>query len=117
MLDLLFDDTRWFPKDEVQFTVQASLSAMGVGYQPEGLLPTIFLFLFHAQPALGDQVYLASPISLSSSCLIFVLVTMAFPCLSCERGIDSLPPCQSGTLLFVISSHYQKGPYSLRTTK
>jgi hypothetical protein len=52
MLDLLFDDTRWFTKDEVQFTVQASLSAMGVGYQPEGLLPIVFLFLFHVQLAL-----------------------------------------------------------------
>jgi hypothetical protein len=37
---------------KVQFTVQASLSAMGVGYQPEGLLLTIFLFLFHVQLAL-----------------------------------------------------------------
>ena len=52
MLDLLFDDTRWFTKDEVQFTVQASLSAMGVGYQPEGLLLNIFLFLFPVQLAL-----------------------------------------------------------------
>jgi hypothetical protein len=52
MLDLLFDDTRWFAEDEVQFTVQASLSAMGVGYQPEGLLPIIFLFLFPVQLAL-----------------------------------------------------------------
>jgi hypothetical protein len=52
MLDLLFDDTRWFTEDEVQFTVQASLSAMGVGYQPEGLLLTNFLFLFHVQLAL-----------------------------------------------------------------
>ena len=101
--------TRWFTEDEVQFTVQASLSAMGVGYQPEGLLLTIFFVSFSRSTGAGDQVCLASPISLSSSVLIFMLVTMAFPCLSCERGIDSLPPCQSGTLLFVISSQYQEG--------
>jgi hypothetical protein len=46
MLDLLFDDTRWFPEDEVQFTVQASLSAMGVWVSARGGFCSRFSYFF-----------------------------------------------------------------------
>jgi hypothetical protein len=67
--------TRWFTEDEVQFTVQASLSAMGLGISQRGFCSPFSLFLFSRSTGAGDQVCLASPISLSSSVLIFMLVT------------------------------------------
>jgi hypothetical protein len=107
MLDLLFDDTRWFSEDEVQFTVQASLSAIGGWVLARGAFAHDFLVSFSRSTGAGDQVYLASPYQ-SELEFDFILVIMTISLPSCERGIDSLPPCQSGTLLFVILL-YQKG--------
>ena len=114
MLDLLFDDTRWFTEDEVQFTVQASLSAMGVWVSARGAFAHYFLISFSRSTGAGDQVYLVSPYQSELEWFDFMLVTDPFPSLHASVGST---PCLHVRVGHCLSfSQYQKGT-TLRATK
>jgi hypothetical protein len=61
MLDLLFDDTRWFTEDEVSVHRSSELVGDGGWVSARGAFAHDFLVSFSRSTGAGDQVCLVSP--------------------------------------------------------
>ena len=109
MLDLLFDETRWFSKDEGSSCGEARCRWGGGSWvpEPEGLVAHPFFFpifspIFFAFGCRWQFKFVLYPLTADARIImIFLLAVMAISLPPCERGIDSLPPCESG--MFVLS--------------